>query len=197
MLRYPALCAAALLSALTVSSPCQPRKAVFEGAQASHTWPLKEFDPALQSDWSGFQYLVLELRLSSPQRFELKVHDAGGVRAVRLSPVPGVWVRSAVPLAFLTHEASQGGDLAAVHNKSRPMMFLNIMGSPGAADSGPRDRGGDPQSGGRSEFGAIRSARLAREDPGDALLDDKPVVDEFGQWIDRRLARQGARHWTN
>lgn len=182
MLRYPALCAAALLSALTVSSPCQPRKAVFEGAQASHTWPLKEFDPALQSDWSGFQYLVLELRLSSPQRFELKVHDAGGVRAVRLSPVPGVWVRSAVPLAFLTHEASQGGDLAAVHNKSRPMMFLNIMGSPGPLTAVREIEVAIPSPVGAPSL-ELRSARLAREDPGDALLDDKPVVDEFGQWM--------------
>ena len=87
--------------------PCQPKRVVFQGTQSSHTWPLKEFDPVLPSDWSGFDFLVIELRLSSPQRFELKIHDAGGVRAVRLSPVPGAWVRSAVPLAFLTQEASQ------------------------------------------------------------------------------------------
>jgi hypothetical protein len=29
----------------------------------------------------------------------------------------------------------------------------------------------------------IRSIRLAREDPGSDILDKKPVVDEFGQWL--------------
>jgi hypothetical protein len=29
----------------------------------------------------------------------------------------------------------------------------------------------------------IRSARLSKEDPGSDILDKKPVVDEFGQWI--------------
>ena len=145
-------------------------------------WPLKEFDPVLPSDWSGFDFLVIELRLSSPQRFELKIHDAGGVRAVRLSPVPGAWVRSAVPLAFLTQEASQGGDLAAVHNKSRPMMFLNIMGSPGPLTAVREIEVSIPNPVGTPEL-EIRSFRLAKEDPGDALIDAKPLVDEFGQWM--------------
>ena len=29
----------------------------------------------------------------------------------------------------------------------------------------------------------IRSMKLSKDDPGDALLEPKPVVDEFGQWI--------------
>jgi hypothetical protein len=29
----------------------------------------------------------------------------------------------------------------------------------------------------------IRSARLSKDDPGSDILDKKPVVDEFGQWI--------------
>jgi len=181
MIRSSVLSAAATLIVLAVSSPCQPEKVVFQGARASHTWPLKEFDPALPSDWSGFHYLVLELRLSSPQRFELRIHDAGGIRAVRLSPVPGVWVRSVVPLDFLTREASQGGDLAAVHNKSRPMMFLNIMGSPGPLTAVREIEVAIPSPVGAPSL-EIRSCRLSQEDPGDALLDGKPVVDEFGQW---------------
>ena len=182
MIRHPFSSAAALLVLAVVTAPCQPMRVVFQGTQSSHTWPLKEFDPALPSDWTAFDFLVVELRLSSPQRFELKIHDAGGVRAVRLSPVPGAWIRSAVPLAFLTKEASQGGDLAAVHNKPRPMMFLNIMGSPGPLSAVREIEVSIPSPVGSPAL-EIRSFRLAKEDPGDALIDAKPLVDQFGQWM--------------
>jgi hypothetical protein len=182
MIRHARLAPAALLVLFALSAPCETRRAVFHGTETSHRWPLAEFDPALPADWSGFRFLVIELKLSSPQRFELKVHDAGGVRAVRLSPVPGAWVRSAVPLAFLTSEASQGADLAAVHNKARPMMFLNIMGPPGPLTAVRAIEVSIPSPVGSPSL-EIRSLRLAKEDPGDALLEVKPLVDEFGQWI--------------
>src|SRR5690242_13043632 len=119
----------AILLALAAVAAAETRRAVFDGGE--QTWALKEWGPDLPSDWTPFQFLVLELRLSSPQRFDLRIHDAGGVRAVRLSPVPGAWIRTAIPLAFLTRPASQGMDLASVHNKARPMMFINLSGTPG------------------------------------------------------------------
>src|ERR1022692_3613478 len=113
----------------------ETRRAVFEGAGTEYTWALKDLDPGLPADWSQFQFLVLELRLSSPQRFDLRIHDAGGVRSVRLAPVPGAWIRSAVPLSFLSEAPHQGNDLASVHNKARPMMFINLSGTPGELKS--------------------------------------------------------------
>jgi hypothetical protein len=181
MNRCPSVVLLTLLAAAGAARG-ETRRAVFEKAGAEQTWTLKDLDPSLPADWSSYGYLVLELRLSSPQRFDLRVHDAGGVRSVRLSPVPGVWVRSAVPLAFLTQPARQGMDLASVHNKARPMMFINLSGTPGplkevrAISVAMPNPVGDPSV----EF---RSVRLAKDDPGDALLDTKPLVDEFGQWV--------------
>ena len=177
-------CILTLLSLLAAAGSArgETRRAVFEGAGTEHTWALKDLDPALPADWSGFQFLVLELRVSSPQRFDLRIHDAGGVRSVRLAPVPGAWIRSAVPLSFFTQAARSGNDLASVHNKARPMMFINLSGTPGELKS-------------VSEIGVvmanpigapsleIRSLRLANQDPGDALLEAKPLVDQFGQWM--------------
>ncbi len=171
----------ALLAAAGVAGG-ETRRAIFEGAGPEQTWKLADFDPALPADWSGYGFLVLELRLSAPQRFELRVHDAGGVRAVRLSPVPGAWIRSAVPLDMLTEPARQGNDLASVHNKPRPMMFLNLMGSPGELKAVREIGVALPDPVGRVTL-EIRSIRLSKEDPGDALLDARPLVDEFGQWI--------------
>ena len=158
------------------------RRAVFEGAGKEVAWPLKGFDAPPPADWSGYQFLVMELRLSSPQRFDLRIHDAGGVRSVKLAPVPGAWIRSAVPLSFLTQAARSGNDLASVHNKARPMMFINLSGTPGALTN-VQEIGvvmANPLGAPSLE---IRALHLAKEDPGDALLEGKPLVDQFGQWM--------------
>jgi hypothetical protein len=160
----------------------EARRAVFEGAGSEQTWQLKELNPDLPADWSDFGFLVLELRLSSPQRFDLRVHDAQGVRAVRLSPMPGAWVRAAVPLGFLTQQARQGTDLASVHNKARPMMWINLSGPAGPLTS-VREVGVALPNPVGSVTLEIRSVRLTKDDPGDALLEPQPLVDQFGQWI--------------
>jgi hypothetical protein len=170
------------LLAAAGSARGETRRAVFEGAGTEHTWALKDLDPGLPADWSPFQFLVLELRLSSPQRFDLRIHDAGGVRSVRLAPVPGAWIRSAVPLSFLSEAPHQGMDLASVHNKARPMMFINLSGTPGELKS-VREIGvvmANPIGAPSLE---IRAVRLTNQDPGDALLEAKPLVDQFGQWM--------------
>jgi hypothetical protein len=170
------------LLAATATAAVEARRAVFEGAGTEYAWALKDLDPSLPADWSPFQFLVLELRLSSPQRFDLRIHDAGGTRSVRLAPLPGAWIRSAVPLSFLTEAPHQGMDLASVHNKARPMMFINLSGAPGELKS-VRQIGvvmANPIGAPTLE---IRSVRLATADPGDALLEPKPLVDQFGQWM--------------
>jgi type 1 glutamine amidotransferase len=153
------------------------RQIVFDGS-AEQTWS----DPDLPKDWSAHKYLVMELRLFSPQRFDLRVHDASGVRAVRLAPVANRWIRAVVPLSFMTQPAGQGHDLASVHNKARPMIFINLSGQPGPLTA-VKEVGVAMSSPVGKPALEIRSMRLANEDPGDALLEGGPVVDEFGQWI--------------
>src|ERR1035437_829260 len=178
------------LLAAAGSARGETRRAVFEGAGTELTWALKDLDPGLPADWSPFQFLVLELRLSSPQRFDLRIHDTNGVRSVRLAPVPGTWIRSAVPLSFLTQPPRSGNDLASVHNKARPMMFINLSGTPAELKSGSQ-----PGVVMANPIGAPslenRAVRLANQDPGDALLEAKPLVDQFGQWkIGRASCRE-------
>src|ERR1039457_342040 len=176
------ICMLSALLAAAGSARGETRRAVFAGAGTEITWTLKDLDPGLPADWSPFQFLVLELRLSSPQRFDLRIHDANGVRSVRLAPVPGAWIRSAVPLSFLTQPPHSGNDLASVHNKARPMMFINLSGTPGELKS--VSQLGVVMA---NPIGApsleIRAVRLANQDPGDALLEAKPLVDQFGQWM--------------
>jgi hypothetical protein len=87
-----------------------------------------------------------------------------------------------VPLGFLTQPARQGNDMAAVYNKARPMMWINLSGTQGPLTAVREIGVALPNPVGTVTL-EIRSVRLAREDPGDALLERGPLVDEFGQWI--------------
>jgi hypothetical protein len=170
-----------LLAVLTAAlARSETRRIEFPASGAEQVVAIKDLD--LAADWSAYQFLVLEMRLSSPQRFDLRVHNASGVRSVRLAPVAGAWVRAAIPLAFLTQPPRQGMDLASVHNKFRPMIFINLSGAPGPLGD-VKQLGFAMASPVGSPALEIRSVRLAKDDPGDALIDGKPVVDQFGQWI--------------
>jgi hypothetical protein len=168
------LCA---LAAVAGTANGETKRIVFENA-SEQAWT----DPALPADWSPYQFLVMELRLSSPQRFDLRVHDATGVRQVRLAPVAGVWIRAAVPLSFMKQAAGQGHDLASVHNKARPMMFINLSGTPGPLSSVQQIGVAMATPAGKPTV-EFRSLRLSKDDPGDALLEPGAVVDQFGQWV--------------
>jgi hypothetical protein len=62
------------------------------------------------------------------------------------------------------------------------MMWINLSGTQGPLTA-VREIGVALPNPVGSVTLEIRSVRLAKEDPGDALLDPGPLVDEFGQWI--------------
>lgn len=159
-----------------------PLRVVFSGESFEQRWSLKEIDPALPSDWSSYEFLVLEMRASSPQRFELRIHTREGTRWQRIHPFSGVWIRAAIPLRYFKEPDRQGHDLASLHNKPRNTFWINVSGPVGplreveALGVAMQNPVGQPEL-------EIRSVKLSVEDPGDAVLDKLPVVDEFGQWI--------------
>lgn len=155
---------------------------VFDAGASSHRWSLAELSADLPRDWTPFASLVLEMRASSAQVFELRIHSGGAVRSMRLLPFEGALVRAAVPLDRYRQTAGGGHDLASVSNRPR-----TLFGTSGARNQGPLDDVTAvevvmPRPVGRPSL-EIRSVRLAKEDPGDALIEPKPLVDAFGQWI--------------
>lgn len=156
-------------------------RVLFEGPLAEYKWALKEVNPELPSDWSPFEFLVLELKASSPQRFELRLHTAAGTRSQRLHPFSGVWIRAAVPLRYFRRPDREGFDMASMGNKPRSTFWINLSGAVGSLESVEALGVAMQNPIGRPTL-EIRSVRLAKEDPGDAVLDPGPVVDEFGQW---------------
>ncbi|MGA2328700.1 MAG: hypothetical protein ABSH05_20680 [Bryobacteraceae bacterium] len=160
----------------------ETRRAVFEGAAPEFKWALKDLNPGLPSDWSSYEYLVLEIRSSTSQRFELRLHAADGVRKLRMHPFQGAWIRAAVPLKYFKRPDRDGFDLASMGNKPRAAFWMNLMGSYGPLKAVEAISVAMENPIGKPTL-EIRSVTLAQADPGDAVLEPKPLVDQFGQWI--------------
>lgn len=159
-----------------------PVKTVFTGVKSERTWPLKELHADLPDDWTGFEFLVLEFKASSSQRFDLGLETPQGRIAKRIGPFAGVWVRAAVPLRYYRQPAGDGIDMAATFNQPRSSFWINIHTS----SHGPLTEVTGLSVAMDRPVGMptleIRSVTLAMTDPGDAVLEGKPLIDEFGQY---------------
>ena len=117
------------LLALGAIANAQTRRIAFEGTQALTKLELKDIAPDFPSDWSGYKYLVLEMRTSTPQRFHLIVVDKTGVRRLGFQPVgQGVWFRAAVPLALFQGRDQSGFDMASATNRPFHSYWLSVWG---------------------------------------------------------------------
>ncbi len=159
-----------------------PQRAVFEGVTSEHKWSLKDLNPDLPSDWTGFDFLVLELKTSSPQRFNLTFYSSDKVQHRQMQPLPNVWIRAAVPLQYYRQPNRAGHDLASVGKVPRNSFWISTGGAYGPLNA-VQAIGVSMQAPLGNPTIEIRTVRLSKEDPGSDILDKKPVVDEFGQWI--------------
>jgi hypothetical protein len=157
-------------------------RAVFEGAESEHKWALKDMAPNLPSDWTGYDFLVLEMKASSPQRFFLTFYSSDRVQQRQMHPLANVWIRAAVPLQFYRQPNRTGFDLASVGKVARNSFWIGTGGVYGPLNA-VEAIGVTMQAPLGKPTLDIRSVQLSKEDPGSDILDKKPVVDEFGQWI--------------
>lgn len=159
-----------------------PVQVTFAGPHPGQVWPLAELGTNLPADWSGNNFLVLEFKASGSQRFDLGLETANGRYARRLGPFAGVWVRASIPLRFYRQPAGNGVDLAATFNQPHHSYWINIHSS----GYGPLTNVTGLSVAMDHPVGAptlqIRSLTLAVADPGDAVLEGEPLVDEFGQY---------------
>ena len=176
-----------LVLALALTFPlCSVRAAsqrvVFEEPSSEHQWNLKELSPDLPSDWRSYDFLVLELKASSPQRFSLALFSGERAQRRQMQPLPNVWISAAVPLQYFRQPNRSGHDLASVGKVPRNSFWISTGGAYGPLDAVTAIGVSMQQPLGQPAL-EIRSVRLAKEDPGSDVLEAKPVVDEFGQWI--------------
>ena len=158
------ICTLLPLLAAAGSARGETRRAVFEGAGTEHTWALKDLDPGLPADWSPFQFLVLELRLSLAAALR-PAHPRRGRRALG---APGAGARRVDPLRRAA-QLSDAGRTPGQRPGFRPQQ--------GAADdvhqperharrieSGARDRRRDGEPAGSAvagdPFGPVEPTRI-------------------------------------
>jgi hypothetical protein len=166
-------------------SPPKPvwRRVTFERGAAPVKWPLAELGAGLPADWSGQGFLTLEFRASSAQRFGLQIHTAEGPRKVNLQPMAGAWIRASVPLRYFERPDQEGHDLAALGNKPRAGYFINLTGPYGGLQK-VQSLGVSMDAPLNSPTLELRSVQLEKTPSGDGVIEPKPLVDQFGQWID-------------
>ncbi|HEX2967461.1 MAG TPA: hypothetical protein VHO46_00035 [Bacteroidales bacterium] len=167
---------------------CSPKpktfKIVFDNTKevSGQKFAINDITPGLPENWDEYNFVVLEFRITTAQRFQVGFTTDSGYNDLRvMSYVPNGWNKLAIPLKFYRQLPDANIDLAATFNQPRYTGWINLGGKRGplhGVDSiGIRMRApiGNP------EF-EIRSIALSVEDPGDEYLETTPSVDEFGQW---------------
>ena len=142
---------------------------------------IRDINPNLPRNWDEYNFVVVEFKITTAQRFHIGFTTDYGYNELRLmSYVPNAWNKLVIPLKFYRRLPDAKIDLAATYNQPRYTGWINLSGKRGelhGVDSiGIRMRApiGNP------EF-EIRSITLSVDDPGDEYLGEMPVVDEFGQ----------------
>lgn len=153
---------------------------------------LKVLGPDFADNWEEFNYLVLEMRASTAQRFLLGIDTDNGLHEKRTHVFPQAWIRLSVPLEYFREKPRPANDLAATVNKPLTVGFMHIEGGsvgPLTGVKGLSFKYYTPLSNPTIE---IRSVSLSVENPGSAYLDTIPFVDEFGQWSRAEFAGKAA-----
>ncbi len=177
------LCAL-VLAGLFASAHAAPQKATFATDVSTVQWPLADLDPALPGNWQDFEFLVVEFRASSSQRFELGLVGPAATVSKRIHPLANVWVRASIPLRFFRQGLGDADELASTVNQPRNSYWINIE----AGGHGPVDEVRAISLTMRYPAHAttveIRKVSLSKTDAGDAVLDGAtPVIDDYGQYV--------------
>ena len=157
-------------------SAMEPKSVTFQDRISEHKWPLHELDRDLTTDFSAYEYLVLEMRTVTPQRFALWLYTADGPRRIMLQPFgQNVWLRASIPLKYFKGRDQFGQDMASANNRRTEAFWVSTWGPFGSIDK-VQALGVTmiyPINRPRLE---IRSIRLTTEDVGSDFLEKKPVL---------------------
>jgi len=158
------------------------RKFTFDGIYSELQLSMSDFGQQSPADLSPFSHLVMEMRISSPQRLLLWAYTAHGLRSMAIIAFgQNAWLRASIPLQYFIWRDSNGYDLASAGNRRTsacwfsvwgPFGNLNAVQSFGIAMEYPLNK---PTI-------ELRNVHLSKTDEGCAFLESAPLLDDFGQW---------------
>ncbi len=142
---------------------------------------ITDLNDKLPRDWEAYKYVGVEIRVSTTQRFLLGFTTDHGYDELMLhSYTPGQWNRLVIPLFYLQQPPASSHDMASMYNKPRQTGWINIGGNVGPM-TGVDSIGIRQYRPAKDGWAEIRNIELYTEDPGDAYMGQKPVLDELGQ----------------
>jgi hypothetical protein len=158
------------------------RKFVFDGIASELRITMKELGLDSPADLSPYSHLVMEMRMSSPQRLLLWAYTTHGLRNMSIIGFgQNAWLRASVPLQYFIGRDKNGFDLASATNRRTNSSWYSVWGpwgdlksveSIGIAMEYPLNK---PSI-------ELRNVHLSKVDEGSEFLEPGPVLDSFGQW---------------
>ncbi|MBV5348163.1 hypothetical protein JZU61_00600, partial [bacterium] len=173
-----------VLFLLCLSVPAQkPVKIQFDSNKevSGQKLAIRDITPGLPTNWDDYNFVVLEFKITTSQRFQVGFTTETGYNELRvMSYTPNGWSKLAIPLKFYRRLPDAALDLAATYNQPRYTGWINLGGNRGPLQ-GVDSIGIRMNAPINNPTFELRSIALSVEDPGDQYLEDKPAVDEFGQ----------------
>ena len=165
-----------------VSAVNAVKRFVFDGVSSELRISVTELGQQSPADLSAYSHLVMEMRMSSPQRLLLWAYTTHGPRSVSFIGFgQNAWLRASIPLQYFVGRDSSGNDLASAQNRRTNSSWYSVWGPFGDLHS--------------VEFIAIameyplnkpvielRNVHLSKSDEGSEFLERGPMLDSFGQW---------------
>ena len=143
---------------------------------------IRDISSGIPANWDDFNFVVLEFKITTPQRFHVGFTTETGYNELRvMSYTANGWNKLAIPLKFYRRLPDAALDLAATYNQPRYTGWINLGGNRGPL-RGIDSIGIRMNAPINNPTLELRSIALSVEDPGDQYLGEKSVVDEFGQW---------------
>lgn len=134
-------------------------------------------------NWEDYQYMVIEIKSSTAQRFLLGIDTDNGLHEKRTHVLPQAWVKLCIPLDYYREKPKPGSDLAATVNKPQNGVgFQHIEGGTVGPLTGVKGLSIKYYTPLDNPEIRIRSFKLTNEYETPSYLEDVPYVDEFGQW---------------
>jgi hypothetical protein len=158
------------------------RKFVFDGVSSEFLISMKELGQDSPADLSAYSHLVMEMRMSSPQRLMLWAYTTHGPRNMSIIGFgQNVWLRASIPLKYFVARDEIGFDLASAQNRRMNSCWLSVWGPFGDLHSVEAIAVAMEYALNKPTI-ELRNVHLSKTDEGSEFLEPGPMLDSFGQW---------------
>jgi hypothetical protein len=169
-------------AAATVPAAFPPKKFTFDGVYSELRISIKDLDLDSPADLSAYSHLVMEMRVSSPQRMGLWAYTTRGPRSMGLIAFgQNAWLRASVPLQFFVGQDSKGYDLASAGNRRTHSCWFSVWGPFGDLQSVEAIAISMEYALNKPSI-ELRNVHLSKSDEGSEFLEPGIQLDSFGQW---------------